>query len=157
MFPNLISLIKKRPQLELNLCVADKKELLHIQAEWFAAPELKKNIFRLSYASEKSLPGNLSLQLLFIVKESQISRLQPTVVSNVLPQSVSVERFLKTWSKILLKPAVDLCVTKTQVIVLINLGENITMELEMLKGLMIRYWWDCNKLRVEIMIDLTRH
>ena len=27
--------------LELNLCVADKKELLHIQAEWFAAPELK--------------------------------------------------------------------------------------------------------------------
>ena len=136
MFPNLISLIKKRPQLELNLCVADKKELLHIQAEWFAAPELKKhNIF--SYGSEKSLPGNLSLQLLFIVKESQISRLQPTVVSNVLPQSVSVERFLKTWSKILLKPAVDLCVTKTQVIVLINLGENITMELEMLKGLML--------------------
>ena len=122
--------------LELNLCVADKKELLHIQAEWFAAPELKKqNIF--SYASEKSLPGNLSLQLLFIVKESQISRLQPTVVSNVLPQSVSVERFLKTWSKILLRPAVDLCVTKTQVIVLIHLGENITMELEMLKGLML--------------------
>ena len=142
--------------LELNLCVADKKELLHIQAEWFAAPELKKqNIF--SYASEKSLPGNLSLQLLFIVKESQISRLQPTVVSNVLTQSVSVERFSKTWSKMILKPAVDLCVTKTQVIVLINLGENITMELEMLKGLMIRYWWDCNKLRVEIMIDLTRH
>ena len=57
----------------------------------------------------------------------------------------------------ILRPAVDLCVTKTQVIVLINLGENITMELEMLKGLMIRYWWDCNKLRVEIMIDLTRH
>ena len=140
--------------LELNLCVADKKELLHIKAEWFAAPELKKqNIF--SYASEKSLPGNLSLQLLFIVKESQISRLQSPVVSNVLPQSVSVERFLKTWSKILLRPAVDLCVTKTQVIVLIHLAENITMELEMLKGLMIRYWWDCNQLRVEI--DLTRH
>ena len=144
--------------LELNLCVADKKELLHIQAEWFAAPELKKqNIF--SYASEKSLPGNLSLQLrlLFIVKESQKSRFQSPVVSNVLPQSVSVERFSKTWSKILLRPAVDLCVTKTQVIVLIHLGENITMELEMLKGLMIRYWWDCNQLRVEIMIDLTRH
>ena len=120
--------------LELNLCVADKKELLHIQAEWFAAPVLKKqNIF--SYASEKSLPGNLSLQLLFIVKESQISRLQSPVVSNVLPQSVSVERFLKTWSKILLRPAVDLCVTKTQVIVLIHLGEIITME--MLKGLML--------------------
>ena len=57
----------------------------------------------------------------------------------------------------ILRPAVDLCVTKTQVIVLINLGQNITMELEMLKGLMIRYWWDCNQLRVEIMIDLTRH
>ena len=120
--------------LELNLCVADKKELLHIQAEWFAAPELKKqNIF--SYASDNSLPGDLSLQLrlFFIVKESQISRLQPTVVSNVLPQSVSVERFLKTWSKILLRPAVDLCVTKTQVIVLIHLGEILQWSLRCCK------------------------
>ena len=36
-----------------------------------------------------------------------------------------------------MRPAVDLCVAKTQVIVLIHLGENITMELEMLKGLML--------------------